>query len=73
MLLDIFFSPMHKSHTQKSFFQKGLKHTNLEVFIQSLVLLPGRNSGRHEEDSDSTLDAELRDVGDLDEDLSFGG
>lgn len=65
-----FFSPLCINRTQKSF---SLKHTNLDVFIQSFVLLPRCDSGRHEEDSHGTLDAEFRDVGDLDEDLSLGG
>lgn len=50
-----------------------LKHTHLKVLIQSLVLLPGRYSGRHEEDGHRALDAELRDVGDFDENLSPRG
>lgn len=50
-----------------------VKHTHLKVLVQSLVLLPGRYSGRHEEDSHRALEGEFCDVGDFDEDLSPRG
>ena len=64
--------PIQKSQ-KKIFFQCHLSHTNLSVFIHSSVLLPGGHGGRQEEGSAGTLQAELRDVGDFDQDLSLRG
>lgn len=67
-----YFSSLCINHTKKSFFKSYLRHTDLDVFIQSFVLLPRGDRGGYEEDGHGALDAEFRDVGNFDKDLSLG-